>query len=54
MTEMTACVNTDENGPVEWGKMMMQERITPVILEDATYTSDYLGLEKFQIHIVLS
>lgn len=51
---MTACLNADENGPVEWGKMMMQERITPVILEDATYTSEYLGLGKLQFQIVLS
>lgn len=54
MTEMTACLNADKNGPVEWGKMMMQEGITPVILDDATYTSAYLGLGKFEIQIVLS
>lgn len=40
MTERTACLNADENDPVEWGKMMIQERrwkITPAILEDTLY-----------------
>lgn len=51
---MTACSNADENGPVEWRKMVMQEKITPVILGDLTYPSEDLGLGKFQIQIVLS
>lgn len=57
MTERTACLNADENDPVEWGKMMMQERrwkITPAILEDTVYTSEDLGIGKFQIQIVLT
>lgn len=56
MTERTACLNADENDPVEWGKMMQERKweITPAIQEDIVYTSEDLGVGKFQIQIVLT